>query len=128
MYLTKFPEVQKKVYAEIKSVIGTERIPCREDHPNMPYMEAFCNEVHRKSTLLPMSVYHKAQADINLEGYHIPKGSVIYPNVYNAHHDPEYWKDPQNFRPERFLDGTKLIKHEPLMPFSTGKVTKYSFI
>lgn len=29
----------------------------------MPYLEAFTNEVHRKSSILPMSVYHKVQKD-----------------------------------------------------------------
>jgi len=55
-------------------------------------------------------------------GYFFPKGAVVFPNLYESHHNRDYWKDPENFRPERFLNdtGTALIKHEPLMPFSTG--------
>jgi cytochrome P450 len=34
------------------------------------------------------------------EGYFLPKGAVVYPNLYEAHHDVEFWEDPENFRPE----------------------------
>lgn len=58
------------------------------------------------------------------EGNLFPKGAVIFPNLYEVHHDKKYWGDPENFRPERFLDesGTKLIRHEALMPFSAGTI------
>jgi len=43
-------------------------------------------------------------------------------NLYNVHMNQAYWKDPENFRPERFLDShNRIIKHEPFMPFSIGK-------
>jgi hypothetical protein len=41
-----------------------------------------------------------------------------------VHHDPNIWGDPQNFRPERFLDENgKLIKHDAFIPFGSGKGT-----
>ena len=41
----------------------------------------------------------------------------------DAHYDKGYWKDPEVFRPERFIDfkEKKIIKHEAFMPFSSGK-------
>ena len=30
-------------------------------------------------------------------------GAVLFSNVYTVHMDQEYWKDPEKFRPERFL-------------------------
>jgi methyl farnesoate epoxidase/farnesoate epoxidase len=59
------------------------------------------------------------------EGYLFPKNHAVFINLHAAHHDKEYWGDPEKFRPERFLDdsGKKLIKHEALIPFSTGKKT-----
>lgn len=37
--------------------------------------------------------------------------------------DPGIWGDPDVFRPERFLspDGTSVLRHEALLPFSTGR-------
>ena len=36
--------------------------------------------------------------------------------------DPDLWGDPENFRPERFLDSEgKIVKEHKLMTFSIGK-------
>jgi cytochrome P450 len=29
------------------------------------------------------------------------------PNLYALHHDPRYWKKPDEFRPERWLEEEK---------------------
>ena len=34
----------------------------------------------------------------------IPKGTEIFTNFYAIHHDPDYWKEPETFRPERFTE------------------------
>jgi len=55
-------------------------------------------------------------------GYCIKKDTVIIANLYNAHHNQQYWKDPEEFRPDRFLDSKtgRLKKYEAFIPFSTG--------
>ena len=36
--------------------------------------------------------------------------------------DPEYWPEPETFKPERFLDDSgKVIKEERFVPFGVGK-------
>jgi len=63
LYMCKFPDVQKKLQEEVDRVIGNKRLPSRADKQNMPYVEAFTNETHRKASLLPMSVYHATAKD-----------------------------------------------------------------
>lgn len=60
---------------------------------------------------------------VAFDGHFIPAGTVVLGNLYEAHHNKDFWGDPQNFRPERFLNSneTELIRHEALIPFSTGK-------
>jgi len=37
--------------------------------------------------------------------------------------DPQFWKDPENFRPERFLDEDhKIFRSENVIPFGLGKL------
>jgi cytochrome P450 len=45
----------------------------------------------------------------------------VMPNLYAIHMDPEVWKDPNVFRPERFLDdeGSVILK-DLVIPFSIG--------
>jgi len=58
-----------------------------------------------------------------LRGFDILKGTLVFANLYQAHHDPKVWGDPEKFRPERFLnpDGTCMRRHESLMPFGAGR-------
>jgi len=89
----------------------------------MPYTEAVIMEVMRYAAMVPLAVQHRATEDVAFHGYHIPKETLIIPNLYCVLHDKSVWGDPENFRPERFLspDGTKIIRHESFIPFSIGK-------
>ncbi|GIY91676.1 methyl farnesoate epoxidase [Caerostris extrusa] len=77
-----------------------------------------------------MSEHHRlgegmrAAGNIPVNGYIIPKGAEICANLWAMHYDPNYWDQPEVFRPERFLtpDGKALIKHpKSYVPFSVGK-------
>jgi cytochrome P450 len=61
--------------------------------------------------------------NVQFHGFEIPKGTLVFANLFAAHHDPAVWGDPANFRPERFLtaNGKGVVKHDGLIPFSTGK-------
>lgn len=93
------------------------------EYSSLPYTEAVIMEVMRYSTLLPMGVLHRMLKGRTFHGYYLPKDTVIVPNLYACHHNPEIWGDPENFRPERFLseDGSKVIRNEAFMPFSAGR-------
>lgn len=54
--------------------------------------------------------------------------TTVLINVYAVHHDQEYWKDPEEFRPERFLDNqNKLISHERVLTFGLGIIFNSAF-
>jgi len=80
-------------------------------------------EVLRCSSIVPVGVSHVSMENTKLGGYTIPKGTWLVPNLYQLHHDPQVWGDPEVFRPERFLkpDGFCMQRHESLMPFSIGR-------
>lgn len=47
---------------------------------------------------------HTTDKDVFLEGYVIPKGSVVNYGVAEIGRDAKLWTDPDEFRPERFLE------------------------
>nr|XP_020447514.1 cytochrome P450 2U1 isoform X2 [Monopterus albus] len=55
-------------------------------------------------------------------GYTIPKGTVVFPNLWSVHRDPTVWDNPDSFNPARFLDDEgKLLKKECFIPFGIGR-------
>ena len=47
---------------------------------------------------------------------------MILPNLDSVLQDPEIWGDPENFRPERFIDPDGKVKRpEEFIPFGMGK-------
>jgi len=80
------------------------------------------NEVWRYRTLAPLSVPHYTTCGTSVAGYNIPGNTLVLINLWSAHMDPALWKDPETFRPERFLDENLAIINQDLMiAFSLGK-------
>jgi len=45
-------------------------------------------------------------------------------NLHSAHMDPDDWQQPQQFRPERFLDESgNVVNRDQIIPFSLGMLT-----
>ncbi|KAJ4267248.1 hypothetical protein NW762_003351 [Fusarium torreyae] len=98
-----YPEVQKKAQEEIDRVVGSDRLPVSADRPNLPYIDAIAKEVLRWYPVAPMGLPHTSTEDDIFEGYFIPKGSLVFGNIWHFTHDPEVYSDPMQFKPERFL-------------------------
>jgi len=121
-FLLSYPEVQNKMQQELDKVVGRDRLPTLDDRASLPYNEAFLREVMRKQTLVPLSVVHRATEDTELNGYFIPKDTAMVVNLWSFHSDPNFWGDPEVFRPERFLDEKgQLLKKDYSLPFGAGK-------
>jgi len=97
------PRVQKRAQEEIDSVIGDDRLPLLSDRPNLPYLEAVAKEALRWNSVVPMGVPHVSSKDDTFNGYFIPKGAIVMPNIWHMCHDPTVYHDPFEFKPERFL-------------------------
>jgi cytochrome P450 len=80
------------------------------------YLDALVKEVLRLRPVVPV-VARKVREDVDLNGHRIPAGSVLMVSIYLLHRDPELHPDPEEFRPERFLEGGD---GEPWLPFGGG--------
>ncbi|NXL22644.1 CP2U1 protein, partial [Setophaga kirtlandii] len=122
LYMCLYPEVQEKVHAEIEAVLGRDKVPSLAHKAQMPFTEATIMEVQRMTAVVPLSIPRMASETAVLQGYTIPKGSVIVPNLWSVHRDPNIWEKPDEFQPSRFLDENgQLIKKESFIPFGMGK-------
>ncbi|KAI9432091.1 cytochrome P450 [Lactarius indigo] len=101
--MTLYPDVQRKAQAEIDQLIGNSRLPEISDQDELPYVEAVLKEVLRWHPVTPLAVPHKVTKSDVYEGYYIPAGSTIIPNVWGMMHDPAVFPEPDRFYPERWL-------------------------
>ncbi|XP_053113118.1 cytochrome P450 2U1-like isoform X1 [Hemicordylus capensis] len=122
LYMSLHPKEQARVQEEIDLVIGRDRPPMLADKARMPLTEATIMEVQRMTVVVPLSIPRMASKATVLQGYIIPKGSIIIPNLWSVHRDPNIWERPDDFYPARFLDKNgQLIKKETFIPFGIGK-------
>ncbi|KAK1140890.1 hypothetical protein N8T08_009763 [Aspergillus melleus] len=96
------PEVQRKAQAELDQVVGY-RMAVPDDRKDLPYLEAVIKEVLRWNPVAPLGVPHTTTEDDLYEGYRIPEGATVIPNIWAFMHDPKLYPDPMAFKPERFL-------------------------
>lgn len=77
--------------------------------------------------LLAQNLLHRTTRDVELNGYTLPVGTRIVPQLCTVLFDEEIFPEPMRFKPERFLEkkengcGYKLMKCEELIPFGVGK-------
>lgn len=105
MALLLYPDTQKKCREEILKVsaVNSDDINYSNRHL-LPYTVATILEVERYFHLLPITGPRRVMSNCKLNNYDIPKNVTILIGHRSIYNDVDFWKDPENFRPERFLD------------------------
>merc|ERR1712223_458768 len=123
IYMLHNPEVMKKCQAELDEKIRKNRLPNVKDMKSLVYTKATMYEIMRRSSVVPVGTTHSTERNIEFEGYTIPKNAHVIPLLHAVHMDPEVWDQPEELRPERFLneDQTAVRKPDHFMPFGVGQ-------
>ena len=77
-----YPDIQAQAQAEIDDVIGNNRLPTMEDRERLPFLSALVTEVLRWHNVGPTGIPHRVIEDDIHDGYLIPKGALIIPNIW----------------------------------------------
>ena len=113
------PNVQNELLKEVDPLFNDGKYPTYSQLRHLRYLDAVVKEILR---LHPGAVIGRTATEETVVGngkktYRIPIGAemVIYPWLIHRH--PDFWEDPLEFLPERFLgDPGK----RPFLPFSVG--------
>ncbi|KAH9216323.1 cytochrome P450 [Leptodontidium sp. 2 PMI_412] len=97
------PDFVKNAQEELDRVVGSERLPGFEDRPNLPYIKALTQELHRWSSVSPLSFFHATTGSDTYRGKTIPANTTVIYNTYAVHYGEEYFREPEKFIPERYL-------------------------
>eukprot|EP00008_Paramoeba_atlantica_P002689 CAMPEP_0201483516 /NCGR_PEP_ID=MMETSP0151_2-20130828/7713_1 /ASSEMBLY_ACC=CAM_ASM_000257 /TAXON_ID=200890 /ORGANISM="Paramoeba atlantica, Strain 621/1 / CCAP 1560/9" /LENGTH=375 /DNA_ID=CAMNT_0047866689 /DNA_START=426 /DNA_END=1553 /DNA_ORIENTATION=+ len=122
--LGRFPRVQEKLREEVHRVMGPPSDPrpfTTEALKEMPYLR---NTIKESLRLTPtgLGVVRSFPEDFELSGYKIPPKTLVFINNFVASKDEKIFKDPYEFKPERWDRESKKEKPSPWahLPFGWG--------
>ncbi|CAI0434075.1 unnamed protein product [Linum tenue] len=112
--LVKNPRVLRQVQEEVRSVCGSKGDVDESMLPELRYLKLVIKEA-----LVP----RQCSEDCEIDGFHIKAASYVLVNVWAIGRDPKYWKDPEKFRPERFISSSVDFKgaNFEFLPFGAGR-------
>ncbi|KAK8943006.1 Cytochrome P450 71D10 [Platanthera zijinensis] len=127
--LIRNPEVMKKAQSEVrevlKSKISSKALVSEElMSGKLSYLSSVINETLRLHPPAPLLLPRGNQEDCEVMGYMIPAGSTVMVNAWAIGRDPNTWKEPEAFRPERFdmEDRIELKRTNfEFIPFGAGR-------
>lgn len=117
--LDRHPEEQERLRAELNEVTGG-RPPNIDDLPQLKRLRMVFLEACR--LFPPVWLFdRRALGADKLGGCDIRKGDLLLFCAYAAHRLPSLWKNPEDFRPERFEPGAEEQKNKfAFLPFGAG--------
>ncbi|XP_013405673.1 cytochrome P450 2J2 [Lingula anatina] len=119
------PDVQSRVQDELDSLLEDDVTATSYYHRrHSPYTQATLMEINRRSTIVPLGLPRATTEDVSFNGYTIPKNTMVIANLWSVMMNEKYWPEPEEFRPERFLDENGgLLRNKPdaFIPFSVGR-------
>ncbi|KAI7732379.1 hypothetical protein M8C21_016335 [Ambrosia artemisiifolia] len=121
--LIRHPRVMKKLQLEVTEVAQGRSMIYETDLEKMEYLKATIKETLRLYPPIPLLIPRETMQDVKVMGYDIPTGTQTIVNAWAIGRDPTIWEEPDEFRPERFLNSTIDYKglHFELLPFGAGR-------
>nr|XP_020658073.1 cytochrome P450 3A24-like isoform X2 [Pogona vitticeps] len=119
-FLAIHPDVQQKLQEEIDEMLPKQAPPTYEVILQMEYLDMVINETLR---LYPVGgrIERVCKNNVEINGVTIPKGTVVMIPAFVLHRLPEYWSEPEEFRPERFSKENKeTLDPYTFLPFGAG--------
>ncbi|CAI0560516.1 unnamed protein product [Linum tenue] len=123
--LVNHPHIQQKLREELDTVLGAGHQITEPDIQKLPYLQAVVKETLRLRMAIPLLVPHMNLHDAKLGGFDIPAESKILVNAWWLANNPAHWKNPEEFRPERFLEEEAKVEANGndfrFLPFGVGR-------
>ncbi|CAN8248384.1 unnamed protein product [Cochlearia groenlandica] len=125
--LARNPRVMKKLQSEIRDYIGYKtnksRIISIDDTNQLKYLKMVIKETWRLHPVSPLLVPREVTSEFQINNYTIKPKTRLHVNVWAIGRDPNIWKSPEEFIPERFMDCNIDVKGQDfeLLPFGGGR-------
>ncbi|MBF4769589.1 cytochrome P450 [Nocardioides agariphilus] len=101
MVLGQRPELRDKAREEVLAVSPDGQITM-DQVARMTYLGQLSKEVRRHFAMNSATFFGRAVEDLDIGGYHVPKGWGMIGAIHINMRNPEVFDDPEAFDPERF--------------------------
>ena len=117
------PEKLTKAQTELRQLLGKYELIQEFDIKKLPYLQAVMKETLRLHPPAPFLLPHKAETEVEISSYVVPKTAQILVNVWAMGRDSSVWQNPTSFMPERFIESEIDMKGRDfeLIPFGAGR-------
>ncbi|XP_041971590.1 cytochrome P450 4C1-like isoform X1 [Aricia agestis] len=121
LLLANHSDIQKKVVEELYKIFGEDtREATLGDLAEMKYLELCLKESVRLYPPVP-HILRQITQPCKLSNFDIPANTMCSIHIYDLHHNPKLYPDPEKFDPERFLPENSVGRHNyAYIPFSAG--------
>ena len=117
--MTQYPQVYAKVKEEVDQFYGDGINVTIENIQKMDYLMATIKESLRVFSPAVSNFQRVATQDHMLGNIKVKKGTYATADLTARNFDPRVFKDPEEFRPERFLKNDPMHSFQ-FIPFSAG--------
>jgi cytochrome P450 len=123
--LSLHPDIQRTVATEVQAVMKDSKDVARADFSNMPWLDAVLKESMRLYPVAPFIVRKITQPTElpALDGrpsVTLPEGALACVWIYGLHRNDAFWNNPNEFKPERWLEKGHAVVPGSYMPFAHG--------
>ncbi|HEX9036694.1 MAG TPA: cytochrome P450 [Ktedonobacterales bacterium] len=117
--LARHPAMLATLVAEIDALLGSEE-PAYLRLGQAPYLDRVIKEALRLYPPIHLGS-RIAATDLVFQQIPIPAGTRVLYSIYLTHRDRRFWRDPEQFAPDRFLpDGAAARPAYAYIPFGGG--------
>jgi cytochrome P450 len=116
--LARSPGAERRLHAETDE-IELEPAAGLPAADRLPFARAVLDESMRRYPPA-WAIGRRSTGSHRAGGYELPAGSVTIVSPWLLHHDPRWWKDPEAFAPERWLEPDPDLPRAAFLPFGAG--------
>ncbi|CAN1149482.1 Cytochrome P450 71D10 [Linum perenne] len=121
--LLRNPIVMQKAQAEVRRVFAKKGKVDEDGLDELDYLKLIIKETLRLNPPVPLLLPRESNEPCDIQGYLIPGKTKVMVNVWAMGRDPSYWVDPEDFKPERFINSAIDFKgtNYEYLPFGAGR-------
>ncbi|KAG2623458.1 hypothetical protein PVAP13_3KG061727 [Panicum virgatum] len=121
--LMRNPDMMSRAQAEVRGAFMSGAKVAEEGLSELKYLHWIIKETLRLHIPGPLLIPRECRETCKVLGYDVPKGAMVLVNAWAISTDPQYWEEPEKFRPDRFESDTRDFRGNDFefTPFGAGR-------